>query len=242
MIWLDTLFRSRRLDEAVAGVVSLPGSLRPTHFSEEEGIRSAEDRLSDRDAFDRFVNSHPEGFYLIGDGLLYDVSSANKDGLASVVLYAERVLTSGDAESIFRALATIEPVFGCAASEHEYRHRNKVIKESDGQALEAWVGRDAESYVPGLYWLTLLSRSHSRQVGLDLDALIREDGLRSKALTDDLVLVETCESANDWESCAARIDALCERHAGIFSKRLVARDVKTARGLLDLRSILSRWK
>jgi hypothetical protein len=228
--------------QVVDSLVAVSAELRPGYFSSEEEARSSEDVVADAGRFASFREANPEGYFLIGPGVLYSLNQKAKSP-ASLFLYCESPISIAQAHELFVAVSAARPSFGFAANSEEYRHRNRLSVSFDDSDIEAWVGRDPTKQVPGLYWMTLLSKRHCNEHGVDIVTLVNERGTHGTWLSEDLCVLTLFEKDEHWQTNAERLDDLCERyHPGIFSIRSIRKSAEKASDFIALQATLSKWK
>lgn len=238
-----TLYFENGIDagDLVNSLQGLPESIRPVYFAEDEGKIVKANVLSNEERFENFRKKNPTGFFLYSENkTLIDVST-RRVGYAEVTLWLES-LRGELVPAFFGALAAHNPVFGFSSDEGEYKHRNRYYITIGANHIEDWVGRNLEKYIAGVYWYTLLSNSLLAQHNVKL-ADLSVEAISVEALGDDsLHLLKFFESPVDWEENAERLDNLCERIAGVFSKRSVEAAVQGVSNYLEYDEIITDWR
>ena len=123
-------------------------------------------------------------------------------------------------------MATLAPIFGYACAWEEYLHRNQIVVKLRTGTLEAMLGKDVSKYVPGLYWLTMLSESLSHQVPL---AELEDAAIEDVALDGGARIFRFHDHPAKWRERADELDALCDKLPGIFSMGAVRRKLALAK-------------
>ena len=225
------------LDGVLRAFVTLPARERPLYFSETED-GSAADRLSDQVRFAMWAENHKDGFFLLAPGLAYNIRVADgKPILCDCFLHAEPAV----AREFLEHMASASPTFGFACAPEERAHRNRVTYRSSSGSVDAWVGRDTQRYLPGLYWLTLLSPALAERHALALDAIVTVAEEASTAGAG-LHLFQLFQRPEQWRAFADRIDRLCASQAGVFDVSKVRPLVTAARSFLELTDLLADWR
>jgi len=140
------------IDRAVAASAGLPLPLRPIYFSHEENVGRDADRIEDQKRFAAFVAKSKSGFFLLGPAVTYSTRIASARPVAcDCFIDVEPEI----AEQFLVHMSKFQPLFGFACSPGERERRNRVTTHQGVNAIESWVGRDTQKYLPGLYWQTL---------------------------------------------------------------------------------------
>lgn len=228
--------------DLVNSLQSLPESIRPVFFAEEEGKIVKTNVLSNEERFENFRKKNPAGFFLYSENkTLIDVST-RRVGYVEITLWLEMGLPDELVPTFFSALAEHNPVFGFSSDEGEYKHRNRYYITIGANHIEDWVGRKLEKYIAGVYWYTLLSNRLLAQHNVKLADLSVET-INVEALGDgSLHLLKFFESPEDWEENEERLDNLCERITGVFSKRSVEAAVQGINNYLEYEEVIVDWR
>lgn len=239
-----TLYFENGIDagDIVNSLQGLPESIRPVYFAEDEGKIVKANVLSNEERFENFRKKNPTGFFLYAENkTLIDVST-RRGRYAEVTLWLEAGVPGGLVPAFFSALAEHNPVFGFGCDEDEYEHRNRYFITIGENHIESWVGRKLEKYVAGVYWYTLVSNSLLTRHGVKL-ADLSVEAINVEALGDgSLHLLKFFESPEDWEENAERLDNLCERVTGVFSKRSVEAAVQGISNYLEYDEVIAYWR
>ena len=123
------------------------------------------------------------------------------------------------AEVLLERMAATDPVFGYACAWEELLHRNQIKEKvrvgSVNGSSESFVGRDLAKFVPGLYWLTLVSESLANRHGVPLPALT-EPALEHRPLGAGRHLLRFHERLEAWRERQSELDAICAAQSGVF--------------------------
>ena len=237
MIEAGLEFGDRQVDRVVAAFVALPPPLRPVHFSHEEHVVRPADQVEDRGRFSAFLAKSQSGFFLLGQGVTYSIRIATGRSLiCDCFINVEPEV----AKQFLIQMSVAGPLFGFACSPGEREHRNRVTTRQGVNTTESWVGRDTNRYIPGLYWLTLLSSALIEQHGIALSAL--EAVARERiALEEGLNLFCFYERPEDWQKTSA-VSELCSASPGIFDVDRIKPKLQAAKNFIELNSVLQNWK
>ena len=141
---------------------------------------------------------------------------------------------------LVRALCDEEITFGYACLAEERAHRNRIAKQMKYGVHEAWVGRDHSRYLPGLYWLTVVSVSALSRLGVSIDVL-RAVSKEVSVCANRTLVARLYDKASDWESESQRIDSWCRETPGVFSKDAVVKALASANTFADAADALGKW-
>lgn len=228
-----------RIEAALRILQTLPSPLRPNRFSSEEDEGKASGQVSDEAKFRAFVSKNAYGFFLFSERARYNIVLRPKDGFCNLV--ADPLgdgLVESEVVLILKAVASAGSVFAFAANPEEYHHRNRYVRTLGANQFEAWIGRDLRKYLPGIYWLTVLSKEHS-------DILVRLTATLAATVTQmdsEHWLIKAFENPNDWQQHAARLDEWCGKQPEFFSKQRVESQLDEAPDLGALSELASQWR
>lgn len=258
-----TLYFEHGVDASgfVESLQVLPKSIRPVYFAEDEGKIIKANVLSDGARFKKFVKRNPAGFFLYAENkTCFDIST-QRVGHAKVTMDMAEGLSDGLATDFFNCLISRKPVFGFAydykepvpdangsyvisndEARDEYDHRNRYYITIGKNHIEDAVGRDLDKYIPGVYWQTLLSDALLDKHHVEITTLEAE-AISSEALGDgSFHLLKFYESPDDWKQNAERLDNLCQRIDGMFSKRSVELAVAGVTSYPEYDDIIFEWR
>lgn len=244
MMITATLFFENGVDVSslIGDLQGLPEPIRPVYFAEDEGKIIKANVLSDEARFRDFRKANPTGFFLYAENkTLFDVST-RRVGYAEVTMYLVEGLPSDLVAVFCRTLAGCKPVFGFGCDEDEYKHRNRYYITIGKNHIEDWIGRKLEKYISGVYWYTLLSDGLLTQHGVKL-ANLSVEAIATETLGDgSLHLLKFFERPEDWKENADRLDDLCERVDGMFSRRSVEAAVAGITNYLEYDEAIVHWR
>jgi hypothetical protein len=258
-----TLYFGNGVDDGslVESLKGLPESMRPVYFAEDEGKIIKVNVLTDDARFEKFRKRNPSGYFLYTeDKTCFDISTS-RIGYSRVTLDLAEGLPTGLVTVFFKGLLNRKPVFGFAydykepvpdakgsyvisneEARNEYDHRNRYYITIGKNHIESWIGRDLNKYISGIYWQTLLSEALLNKHHVELAALEAE-AISSETLGDgSFHLLKFYESPDDWKQNAERLDNLCQRTDGIFSKKSVELAVAGVETFQEYDDIISEWR
>lgn len=251
-------------DALVETLKTLPEPIRPVYFAEDEGKIIKANRLTDEVRYRTFLQDNPAGFFLYSENrTCIDITKTSRAG----VNYSDMAIWFGDslpselAATFLSFFAKHKPVFGYAFDSpervpdangsyvishsevtSEYDHRNCYFITLGNNNIESGIGRKLDKYIPGVYWLTLLSDGLLAKHDVELADLAVE-AMTVEAVGDgSLHLLKFFENPEDWKKNLDRLDALCERVDGVFSRRSVEAAVAGAKTYLEYDEAISKWR
>ncbi len=228
-------FKPGTLKEVVHKLLSLPVDLRPSHHS--LGEDETGEVIGDPQGFANSLLERSPGPYLTGAHCSYDISlAAPKPTVCHGSLDVEPDL----AKQFMVEMALLSPIFGFACAQDERYQRNRVVTRQGENTIESWVGRDTHKYVPGFYWLTLLSDVLAKQHNVPLSAL-EAVALEHIELEGGQHLFRFYERPEDWQRTSI-VTTLCASLPGVFDIEAVKPKLRAAKNFLELNSILRNWK
>lgn len=238
---IGVYFDREDANRVIDSLLSLPSAFRPIFFSEEESLKSRDDQLADEQRFREFRDRNPAGFFLFSESCLYNFF-INRKGYSVALVYLEDRRLYSEIPILFGAVAEASSIFGYACDSEEYDHRNRYYITIGMNQIEDWIGRDLEKYIPGVYWYTLFSDELLSKHGVDLAGLTAE-AISTETLGDgSLHLLKFFENPEDWKENAERLDKLCERTDGVFSRKSVETAVSGVSNYLEYDDIIADWR
>jgi hypothetical protein len=217
-------------------LLTLPQELQPTHQSlGEDEIGTA---IGDVNRLFQYSESNQGGFYLKNSNVLYDIRNSRNETLICNGYFDK---TPPSLVKCFLIhMAAVIPIFGFACAPEEKEAKNRVTNKQGLNTIESWVGRDTRRYIPGLYWLTLLSAALVEKHGVSL-SVIERVALEHIELGGDQHLFRFYEKPEDWRSAAA-VAELCSSLPGVFDVEKIRPQLEAAENFLDLNALIRNWK
>lgn len=222
------------VNEVIEVLVDLPGPMRPQHYSDAEAEPADRLPIGERADFLRKMKKRKGGILLYGSQVTYSVrGTAGRifcDGFADV---DQAVI-----ESIFSAPHFARCHFGYACLEEEYKARNRVVVQRGINSIEAWVGRDTRKVVPGLYWMTLMSKDLVEKLGVEVDKLAAE-AVDCWDISNLCFVFKMGVSPQLWQERLG--NGRLTGEPWLFDMAQVSADVDTAQDLMSTLDALGRW-
>jgi hypothetical protein len=221
------VFPLSRVREALDAFLSLPGNLHPTHHRVGENERRMP--IGNSRAFREYKTEKSGGFFLHARRATYDVQP-----LAGLPVECNGFnIPTSLAWDFLLHMAKAGPDFGYCCADEEERHRNY----HETSISSGYRGRDIEKYVPGLYWLTLISERLLEKHHVPLVAL-KKIALKHITPATGVHLFRFYERPEDWQSSTS-IEQLYKSAPGIFDldkvRPLIRTDVTFAEYMKQLR-------
>jgi hypothetical protein len=226
------------LTGVLGAFATLPDAVRPVHFSKNETPDNAADHVSERARLLSFAQENGSGFFLLSPTVTYSIRIA-----AGRPIVCDCFLNVGSPEvrAFMVHMAAADPAFGFACLADERTHRNRIVHKVGDQAIEGWVGRDIRKYLPGFYWMTLLSETLATKHGLPVERLDEAAREHLKPKTGQHLFV-FFERPEEWTQHTERLDALCASLRGVFSKRAVLPQLAGAKNVIEVTSVVAMWR
>lgn len=244
------------LASVVNSLQELPSPIRPVYFSENNErpeapvfVRRASrrgitfvkiDLRSDEQGFIDYQKDHPSGFVLYSENnTVVDISSGSE--YTTVAIYLENHLSRSYVTDFFSCLVRHKPVFGYASEASEYDHRHRHCITIDKNRIESWIGRSLQKYITGVYWYTLLSDDVLEKHGVILPDLASEAIAAETVNNGSLHLLKFYDEAEEWPLHAERLDGICDKVEGLFSRRSVDSAVSGVTSFLEYCFVIDEW-
>lgn len=221
-------------------IEELPKPFYPTYFSDSEGVVNKQNDLyEDKERFLKFRVANPLGFFLYCPSCTIDIDF-NEDETCNLFIEITKKVSYSKAFDLIKVFLSISPVYAFACDWEEYVARNKLFKQFDNYSLEAFVGRDADKYLPGLYWGNLLSRALMEHHSISIENITKHAYL-AKELNNDYFWVQMYENSGNWKENCNRIDDICNSLDNVFSKKAVFDQVASIEDREAYDKFLDQW-
>ena len=217
--------------------LELPIPFRHSRYSYGEIFDRDAGAIENEEEFNKFIEKSDSGFFLLGPGVSYNFKiTKNKPilcdgfievGLDSVELFLERI-------------CELNPIFGFACEPSELIRRNRISIKLNENEIEAWVGFDVDKYVPGLYWMTIMSEDLRKSHSISLD-IIKSASIGSSAFDCGLYMFRFHERPDQWRG-NLKVEDICRSLPGVFHIEDVLIQLSGVSDYLKLTSILREWK
>ena len=127
-----------------------------------------------------------------------------------------------DISSLLKNMMSAKPRFGFAACSAERRARNFIQIKTDIGSESAFFGQNLDRFIPGIYWITLISDELANRHGLDLAPVA--EGSVSQDQNSECRLFQMYENPADWKREEKRLNALSAPN-GFFHRKDVIDDI-----------------
>lgn len=243
MIQSTLEFHSADLRSIVAAFCTLPERLRPTHHGLGENDVGKE--ILDTETFLDSLSGAGLGPFLKSSSATYDIGyfdgfvGGKRTKSSSIICNCFLEVDPAVAKKFLLHMAIARPVFGFACAQDERHQRNRVIIKQGVNTIESWVGRDTQKYVPGFYWLTLLSEALATTHSVPLSA-VEEIALEHIGLEGGQHFFRFYERPEDWRTTSA-VATLCGSLPGVFDVEKAKEQLSKATNFLELDAALRNW-
>jgi hypothetical protein len=218
--------------DVLAAFLSLPGDMRPTHH--RFGERGRRNLIDDPSAF-RTSMLGGQSFYLVSQQGTY---SFNPNADLPIDCSAYRILPAS-AHDYLAHMAGAGAIFGYCCADEEEMHRHYLRVEVKSGVMSAYYGRDIDRYIPGLYWLTLVSERLLEKHGVPIGVL-ENIALEHADLGGGIHLFRFYDRPEDWTSSTA-INEVLQSVPGFFDLRKVRAGLTPGVDFEELARELRPW-
>lgn len=233
-------FRETNAEPVVKALLDLPAPFRPSRYGAKEDGGGARE-LTDWSKYRAFLDKNAVGHFLFADAGVFDVGRATA-ATGTVTAFFDSRLEFDRGEAIGELPSTLvrgSAAFAFACASEEYASRNRIHHPALGSSGSAWVGRDLQRYVPGLYWRTEVACGEVARLGLELTA---DPTVAEVTRSESGVSVRMTYASADWSLHAHQVDEMCEHSVGVFSRRRLERELVASMSLVEVIQLLARWK
>lgn len=237
MIEAEFHYATESLDSVIDAVLALPDTLRPKWFGRDESKKSLIS-VGEEKKLRSAISKAKSGFFLHADKVSYSFLIRQASDFE---IYVPE-LDGAQARVLIDHLGRTKAVFAYAAERDERIHRNRLVKKASYGVDEVWVGRDWRRYVPGLYWLTLLSEALLQKHDVSIEALLPEAKAGATKSDQGGYILCFFENAREWSREARRLDDLCEKTPGFFAISRVKPSFEKAGSFLEVSEALHNWR
>ena len=220
----------------------LPTPIRPVYLAEDEGKIDKANVLSNERRLNDFLQEHTLGFFLYTEDRKTEFHLGTGRGYNKVDIFIELEDHVRYVPNIIMCLVELNPVFGFACDLMERDHRNRHYMTVGPWCLEYRIGIKLENYISGVYWYTLLSDVLLDMHGVKLADLSAE-AISTETIGDgSLHLLRFFDRPEDWQQNKQRLDDLCERVDGVFSRRPADQALNGVDSLSEYDEVHASWR
>lgn len=221
------------LSHIVSFLLNLPQEYLPVWYKLDEVVNSKKMITSEKD-FEEFIQRNSEyGFSLYNDNIEYDLKPARDEIWIRI---EEEYVT----DNFLNLLLETKPYWGYFADFNEIVFRNKIVKKIGNNSIETWIGRDIMKYLPGLYWINIISNEAFEKFKLNFDNLSNANS--KLTINHKYKLLKLYEKANDWYSSVDLTNIIYDSQERIFDKRFIENKVESVDNYVEYKSILKDFK
>ncbi len=162
-------------------------------------------------------------------------------GHSSLFIEVTRKEAYKNASEVLKILAESQPIYGYAGMWEERKSRNGTFKDFGSSTLEWWVGRDVDKYVPGIYWLTLISKEMLQHLKIEPNTF-SNTSFKVKNVEDNyFYFIQAYNEAEDWKENEELIDDFCAATRGFFSKKNIQEKLDNINDRNEYDTFMSEW-
>lgn len=223
-------------------LLKLPMPVKPVYFTEDEGKIVKANVITNERRFNDFLKEHPLGFFVYTEDRKTEYHLRTGSGYNKVDIDIEIEDHVRYVTDIIMCLVELNPVFGFACDMMERYHRNRYCIKIGPWSIEDWIGRKLESYISGVYWYTLLSDGLVERHGVNLADMSAEAISTETAGDGSLHLLRFFDRPDEWQENKQRLDDLCERVDGVFSRRPADQALNGVASLNEYEEVHASWR
>jgi hypothetical protein len=225
--------------DALDTVLSLPGYLHPTDYR-LTGATGPRAPIEDPAVFRNWrMRKSGLGFSLFAARATYRVNFWISHHHFPAEIESGRIPVRW-AHDYLTHMAGAGPTFGYCCLEEEFDHRHYLTTKFPSGTMSGYQGRDAARYVPGLYWLTLVSEGLLDRHRVSL-ATLAGAALAHTDLGGGLHLLRFYERPDDWSNSVV-VDRILDTTSGIFNLRKVVAELTPTTDMEEMSDQLWPWR
>jgi len=231
------MLNNSSLEEVLKVLLRLPKELVPIYFSHDE--KKSSRRKIENTGFEEFKKKHRLGFLLYGKHCSYNIDLTGSDAI-EITLFLDKGIQADLMLEYFSLLSKIDMYFGFACDEAEYEYRNRIESEIKGNHIQAWVGKNIDNYVSGIYWLTYISKKLREKLNIDVGMLCQQAINPSESEARELI--QFYDLPDNWKVHRENLDALCDVVPGVFSKKNVLEKLKPVDDVIQFSEVIHGYR
>lgn len=229
------------LDWCIKQHRELPKNIRFQHAGANEGKVDVNNIFNDKKDFLNFCEINTRGFFIFGENLEGNVELRKEKNKSSVTISfsdSDAVNYCQYIDNLITSFVGAEPYYVYAASDKEIYAKHYIeIKQDDG-SMAAWLGRDIDKYLPGIYWKNWISKKYISNIEIPIDYILDSLNLKSTD-TGKGIYFENENDFNAWKNKIDAVNKLAEKYNNIFSIQKV--DVSQIKTPIDLIKLQKLW-
>lgn len=235
MIEIGFEFRPSSRQDIIKALFALPETIRPNRQCRDEG--DAGTVIGDYDKFLEAFERRETGTMLKGPAGVFDISLAGNEVIrtSSFIDFDPEAITA-----FIIKMSCATPIFGFACIPEERERRNRVTTILRSNTVESWVGRGTNRYIPGLYWMTVISDDLMRKHNLSAEELGRI-AREYVFLAGGQHFFRFYDRPEDWKT-STDVDNTIRSQSSFFQVEEAKIEISAARTFLELSMILRKWK
>jgi len=226
------------IHEVVELLLSFPEPLRPQQYSDAEVAPCGRRSIGGHAAFLEKTRARKGGIFLYNERVIYGLTAAGNSLRSQATADVDDEVGAAAVESLFTGPLLAGCHFGYACVREERIARNRVSVQRGINSIEAWVGRDTRKVIPGLYWMTLLSRKLADLHKVDIDKAAAE-AVETWTISDTCLVFKMYDAPQRWPDRAG--NGRLTGEPWLFDVAQVMPDVDPAHDLMSTLDTLRRW-
>ena len=197
-------FSMSHRDQVLTRIFELPGNQRPQFYHlEERPKRKDLTRVHGTKDLKKIIkNSVNSSFILSSKCVSIDINKSNPH----LFIRGETGSTWDIILPIMEHMMKAKPIFGFGSYYDEYAARNQLVTETTMGTLHAFLGRNIEKFIPGLYWITILSDRLIKNHKLDINPI--STAALSHIHKSESHLFQFYQNPEDWKEQEKKLKLL----------------------------------
>jgi hypothetical protein len=206
------LYINKSQGDVVESLLGLPSDYRPIYYSFSERFLKT-NLVSDTLNFQKACNAGI-GIALKAKKLVYFFDPGRRGSSFEVTVFPKA--NANATKAAFEQLAVLGAFFSFACNYNEYSWRHNLYAHvADSGIRTLWAGRNCLHYVPGFYWLTMISEKYAFVHGVDL-LKVADAAISSKKIDADRHIFQFYNDPSEYIS-NKNAENLCETLDGVFN-------------------------
>jgi len=232
---VSIVLRKEHLGAVYQALGGLPGNLSTIQMSDGEDDPRFPVTLDDLTQ-NRIVSVNTDGgYFLHAQDASYGVSFFKDEAELFIGCASDEA-----ALTLTRLFARLPIMYGYACQFEEREHQNRVTAKKKYGSHEAWVGRDYERYLPGVYWLNIVPKSLLERHGIT-EMEIKSVAISCNEVEGKNYLIQLYPSSSDWPNRAPEIDKWRKETPGVFYKAEAEIALAEAGNFLEASDATREW-
>ncbi len=235
-LYIDATLPEEHLGKFYQELAKLPSNLNHIQMSDGENDPKLPITFQDLATDTNVPVNTVGGYFLHARDVCYGVSFFENEARFFIECSCDE-----NAFVLMKMLATFPVIYAYASQIEEREHQNRIVVKKPYGIHEAWVGRDFNRYLPGMYWLNLIPKSLLTKHGVTAKE-INSIAISCEKSNNKNYLIQLYSSSIDWVDQVAKVDKWREDTPGVFYKQTAEIALKKGTNFLDDCDATNEWK